>query len=190
AGVVAWQQNRANERRGAEAAARRIAAVAENMRSSDPVRAMRLSVAAWRLSHTAETRSSLLGAMVQKEERSFRIPVPGATPGGVSLSADGRFLVVVGSDRVRRWDVLTQKLSGVPFTVGEDEMVLNTSPDGKRLLATRGQRLQLWNLGSGKRDGGPFGSADDYPDFGPSGRTLLTVRGPSAILRDLRYRHV
>ncbi|WP_063728040.1 helix-turn-helix domain-containing protein [Streptomyces sp. RTd22] len=190
AGVVAWQQNRANERRGAEAAARRIAAVAENMRFSDPVRAMRLSVAAWRLSRTAETRSSLLGAMVQKERRSFRIPVPGAASEDVSLSADGRFLVVVGRDRVRRWDVLTQKLSGVPFTVGKDEMVLHTSPDGRRLLATRGQRLQLWNLASGKRDGGPFGSVDDFPEFGPSGRTLLTVQGSSAVLRDLRYRHV
>ncbi|MFI9248328.1 hypothetical protein ACIGXF_38575 [Streptomyces sp. NPDC053086] len=45
----------------------RVAAVADSMRFSDPVTAMRLSVAAWRLAHTTQTRSALIVAMAQRE---------------------------------------------------------------------------------------------------------------------------
>lgn len=45
----------------------RVAAVADSMRFSDPVTAMRLGVAAWRLADTTETRSALIAAMAQRE---------------------------------------------------------------------------------------------------------------------------
>ncbi|MFF2951511.1 hypothetical protein ACFVVU_09245 [Kitasatospora sp. NPDC057965] len=65
AGVIAWQQHLTGERRRTEAAARRAAAVADGMRSSDPLTAMRLSLAAWKTADLPESRSALLGATVQ-----------------------------------------------------------------------------------------------------------------------------
>ncbi|MFE2103902.1 hypothetical protein, partial [Streptomyces sp. NPDC059468] len=71
AGIVAWQQNITSGRRHLEAESRRLAAVAASMRFADPVTAMQLSLAAWRLNDSTETRSALLGAVTQREEDVF-----------------------------------------------------------------------------------------------------------------------
>ncbi|MFI0512770.1 DNA-binding protein [Streptomyces sp. WSLK1-5] len=157
AGAAAWQQNRTGDRRRVEAEARRVAAVADGMRFSDPRTAMRLSVAAARLADTTETRSTLIGAMAQRDEDVFA--VPGADSGFDGsgndvhrLTADGRSVVSVTADRVRIWDLRTRRLTlsapgpgklmdGVPAAVG---------PDGRTLALLAGDRVELWDVRSAR----------------------------------------
>ncbi|WP_346175041.1 DNA-binding protein [Streptomyces cuspidosporus] len=192
AGVVAWQQNRTGEQRRAEATSRRIASVAENMRYADPVTALRLSVAAWKISHTVEARSALLGAVAQRERDTFT-----ATGAGVndlaSLSADGRTLVTSDGQKGRTvaWDVLTHRRIGSFRTSDESETVTAVSPDGRQVVTDGESGLQLRDRASGRPIGPRFPfSGNGEVSFGPSGHTLLVEDGHRLRLWDIRHRHV
>ncbi|MES4905677.1 MULTISPECIES: hypothetical protein [unclassified Streptomyces] len=192
AGVVAWQQNRAGERRRAEAVSRRIASVAQNMRYADPVTAMRLSVAAWDVSHTLEARSALLGAVGQRERDTF-------TASGVSahnpavLSADGRTLVASGENgRIVGWDVPSHRRTSSFKTGDESDTATAVSPDGRQVVTFGEAGLRLRDRVSG-RPIGPLlptedGDGDAY--FGASGRTLLVEDGHWLRLWDIRHRRL
>ncbi|WP_327138195.1 helix-turn-helix domain-containing protein (plasmid) [Streptomyces sp. NBC_01340] len=172
-GVVAWQQSRTTDRQHTEAEARRIAAVADSMRFSDPVKAMQLSVAAWRLAETTETRAALLGAMSQKEADVF---APDSQVQNM-LSADGRTLVSAGPKWVRWWDVRTHKLLASRKGIGTDmtSPAFDLSRDAQTLLAYDegdGEPAVVRSLVPGRSDErlpGPVYSAG----FGPSGWTVL-----------------
>ncbi|MFF4490453.1 DNA-binding protein [Streptomyces sp. NPDC001544] len=159
AAAVAWQQNRTSDRRRVESEARRTAAVADSMRFSDPVTAMRLSVAAWRLADTTETRSALIGAMAQREQDVF--PVPGADAGfdGSSnetrrLTADGRSVVSVTANRLRIWDLHTRRLTlsaPGPGKLMADGTTPVVGPDGRTLaLPTLEDGIKLWDVRSAR----------------------------------------
>ncbi|MEU5896756.1 nSTAND1 domain-containing NTPase [Streptomyces venezuelae] len=171
AGAVAWQQSRTSERHHQEAVARRLAAVADSMRASDPVTAMRLSTAASTLSGSVETRAALLGALSQREQDVYDIP--GVEPMGLTyLSGDGRVVVVAGERVVRAWSATEHRPAGPPLPL-HGETAVTVGPDGHRLLATSGDRVRLWNLRTGKPMGAPFGSAGSVYSFGPGGRMVL-----------------
>ncbi|MFK4064493.1 helix-turn-helix domain-containing protein [Streptomyces sp. NPDC029674] len=185
AGAVAWQQGRTSDRRHAEAEARRIAAVAENMRYSDPVLAMRLSVAAWRLAETTETRSALLGAVTQREEDTFA--VPGAETAsqdtdlttGRHLVDGGRTLVSVAPDRITTWDVRTHRRTHAAPGLGRlnGAGTVAVGPDGRRLAVATYDGVVLWDVRAGRvTDTLPTGPADTAL-FGPGGRTLVVDPG-------------
>ena len=159
AGVVAWQQNRTSDRRRDEAEARRTAAVADGMRFSDPVTAMRLSVAAWRLADTTETRSALIGAMAQREQDAFAVPGADAGFDGSDnqtrrLTADGRSVVSVTADRVRIWDLRTRRLTlsaPGPGKLMADGTTAVVGPDGRTLaLPTVEDGIKLWDVRSAR----------------------------------------
>ncbi|WP_435857731.1 nSTAND1 domain-containing NTPase [Streptomyces mirabilis] len=181
AGAVAWQQNRSNDRQHTQTEARRIAAVADSMRFSDPVKAMQLSVAAWRLAHTTETRAALLGAKAQKERDVFAPPEYYSDDPDVAqrmLSADGRTLVSLGKRWIRRWAVGTHKLlasvKGVGKALGSFEYRL--SPDAHTLLeydVDGAGPVRVRSLVPGLSDDQILPSTDTA-DFAPSGRTVLT----------------
>ncbi|MFC5830098.1 protein kinase domain-containing protein [Nonomuraea insulae] len=76
-----------------EAGARAVAARAEALRTSDPRTAMRLSVAAWRLSPVFEARAALQASLVQPELGVFTDP-----------SADARARYLLRGDELLRWD--------------------------------------------------------------------------------------
>ncbi|MEO3870623.1 protein kinase [Nonomuraea sp. B12E4] len=76
-----------------DAEARAVAARAETMRASDPRTAMRLSVAAWRLSPVFEARAALQASLVQPELGVFTDPV-----------ADLRARYLLRGDELVRWD--------------------------------------------------------------------------------------
>ncbi|MET8138157.1 hypothetical protein ABZV24_40780 [Streptomyces sp. NPDC005251] len=185
AGLIAWRQSLADERQRVLAEARRIASVADSLRSSDPVTAMRLSVAAWRVADTPETRSALVGAMEQQQQDLFRIPRSGTrtdtgTGQDTQLSADGRVAVTVVKGRVERWDVATHRLLSsfaIPGVAGADS--LSVSPDGRTLALDTSTGVRLWNLLTGKQEGAPLPAWQGDSAFGPSGRTLV-VRGWAA----------
>ncbi|MGW1506835.1 nSTAND1 domain-containing NTPase [Streptomyces mirabilis] len=201
AGVMAWQQSGTSDRQHTQAEARRIAAVADSMRFSDPVEAMRLSVAAWRLAETTETRSALLGAMAQKEQDVFAPPGSHDTRVQNLLSADGRTLVSAGPKWVRRWDVRTHKLlaslKGFGTAMANYSFVL--SPDGRTLVAYDGdgEPSVVRSLVPGRSDDQRLPSPVYWAEFGPSGRTLLIDNSSSdkpgqATVRlwDIRHRRV
>ncbi|MFD5402868.1 nSTAND1 domain-containing NTPase [Streptomyces griseorubiginosus] len=153
AGAVAWQQNRTSDRRQLEAEARRIAAVADGMRFSDPRTAMRLSVAAARLADTTETRSALIGAMAQRDEDVFAVPGADAGYDGSGndvhrLTADGRSVVSVTADRVRIWDLRTRRLIRSAPGPGKlmDGVPAAVAPDGRTLALLAGDRVELWDV--------------------------------------------
>ncbi|MFC7593198.1 protein kinase family protein [Nonomuraea antimicrobica] len=76
-----------------EADARAVAARAEALRTSDPRTAMRLSVAAWRLSPVFEARAALQASLVQPELGVFTDP-----------DADARARYLLRGDELVRWD--------------------------------------------------------------------------------------
>ncbi|MFC8432811.1 DNA-binding protein [Streptomyces sp. NPDC057253] len=157
AGAAAWQQSRTSDRRQVESEARRVAAVADGMRFSDPRTAMRLSVAAARLADTTETRSALIGAMAQRDEDVFAVPGADAGFDGSGndvhqLTSDGRSVVSVTADRVRIWDLRTRRLTLSAPGPGKlmDGVPAAVAPDGRTLALLAGDRVELWDVRTGR----------------------------------------
>ncbi|MGW6705924.1 nSTAND1 domain-containing NTPase [Streptomyces sp. NPDC054956] len=165
ASTTAWQQGRDNLRqrvdaeirrvKGEELAAGQLAAVAQGLRSSDPALAMRLSVAAWRLAETSETRSALLAASVQAESDAYDVPDEAgpwsshpALP--VRLSQDGRIAVTVDVDSVRAWDVTQRTAVGPEIALDRNALFRGISPDGRTALVQGGEKAGS-ETGSGAR---------------------------------------
>ncbi|MFI9255542.1 hypothetical protein [Streptomyces sp. NPDC053069] len=181
AGSIAWQQSQTNAVQRTQATARRIAALAQSLRYTDPVTAMRLSVASWRIADTIETRSALIGAQAQKEEDAFA-PF-GDEDSQYFLSADTRTLLVVESARLVRWDVRTHRRTGTFRGPGDDGAVdaSGVSADGRHLLMVGSDSAQVWDIAAGRYVGAAIplhssGSGELHTggsaEFGPSGRTL------------------
>ncbi|MDX2935588.1 helix-turn-helix domain-containing protein [Streptomyces ipomoeae] len=152
AGIVAWQQGRTSDRRHAEAEARRIAAVADGLRRTDPVAAIRLSVAAWRLADLFETRSALLAATAQKEQDVLTLPDPDMDSDRRQLTQDGRTLVSVSADSIQTWDLRSRQRTGRyrgPGTLLTDSTVV-ISPDGHRVAVLTEHDVQVWDVQAGR----------------------------------------
>ncbi|MCF3131900.1 nSTAND1 domain-containing NTPase [Streptomyces olivochromogenes] len=196
AGLVAWQQNRAGERRRVEAEARRVAAVAESLRSSQPATAMRLSLAAWKIADLPETRSALLASMAQKEQDAFRIPDQESGP-NVHLDSDGRVTVSLSGERATRWDVRShRRLSSSRIPGLSDASWSDVSRDGRSLaVGFTGSGVQIWDLVRGRKTGHLPEKGEGTGWFGPSGRTLVIATlddgsGSAVRLWDLRHRRL
>ncbi|MFC8916960.1 hypothetical protein ACFT5C_14430 [Streptomyces sp. NPDC057116] len=155
-GTVAWQQSRTSEHERLASAARRAATAAEGLRPSDPRTALRLSVAAWQLNRTPETRSALLGALAQPELEPFT--PPGGPEESTALSADGRTLISAEANRVTLWDLRTRRASATyrtPFDEDASTLGHQISPDGRFLTVwtDTGSRLRLWDIRAGRWHG-------------------------------------
>ncbi|AKN74953.1 hypothetical protein QR97_39385 [Streptomyces sp. PBH53] len=147
--VVAWQQNRTSDRRQLQAAAGRAAAAADALRSSDPVLALRLAVAAWRLDPGPKTRSSLLGALGRNELPPFT-PRRAGTVDGYVLAPDGRTLTSLdGPDGITRWDLHTRRQISSHKAPPGQTFDFTASPDGRYLMVQDVDpeaRLRLWDV--------------------------------------------
>ncbi|QOV33213.1 hypothetical protein IM697_23485 [Streptomyces ferrugineus] len=167
AGLTAWTQSRDNERRRTDEAARRIAAIADALRTTDPRTAQLLGAAAWRVAELPETRRALLGSLDQPELDAFSDPAPGDGPGRFLIDS-GRTLLSVEGRVWRTWDVARHRriASGrLPVKAGT---VLGASPNG-RLLALSGEDgVRLWDTVAGRWSGERMPTSS-YVDF--SGRT-------------------
>ena len=162
AGLAAWHLHRDSTQQRIDASARRVAAVAEALRTTDPRTAMLLGVAAWRLSPLPESRRALLGARAQPERDTFADPAPGNGPHRF-LADSGRTLLSVEGRTWRTWDVARHRriASG---RLPEGGSVLGASPDG-RLLAIHGDGgVRLWDTAAGRWSGDllPRSSAVDF----------------------------
>ncbi|MFF9869883.1 DNA-binding protein [Streptomyces sp. NPDC013953] len=180
---VAWQESRTSDRRRVEAEAGRLAAVAEGLRLTDPLKAMRLSVAAWRLAPTPQTRSALLVALGQKEQDVFTLPDAGSAADH-HLTADGRTLVSVAAGRVDTWDVRTHRRThthtdpGAGARHGEEDSTPWTvlSPDGRTLALLEEDAVQLREVRTGRATVRLPAPSAMSAKFGPDGRTLLVEK--------------
>ncbi|WP_282794353.1 DNA-binding protein [Streptomyces sp. CC224B] len=182
AGVAAWQQSRNSDRRKIEAEARRAASVADSMRFSDPVKAMQLSVAAWKLAQTSETRSALLSAVVQREEDVFTLPGTSGTQTKHHLTGDGRTLMNISSHRIVTWDVRTHRRThtypgiGRPRRGDSVEDSIRVRADGRMIALLQDDSVRLWDVQAGrmteelKSRGRPWKA-----EFGPDGRILVVL---------------
>ncbi|TQS19927.1 protein kinase [Microbispora hainanensis] len=156
-GLFAWQQARRSEasdlrlaEQRAQAAARRVALQADALRDSDPVKAMLLSVAAYRIAPVPEARAAVFSALAQQEHRVFKDPA--LANEGRALSVDGRILVSAGADRVTAYDVGTGKTIRTFTGVGHGPFSAALSPDGDTLALGR-NGIHLWSLRTGERLG-------------------------------------
>lgn len=149
AGLTAWTQSRDNERRGTEAAARRIASVADAMRTTDPRTAQLLGVAAWRVAHLPETRSALLGSLGQPELDVFSDRV---LDDGTSryLTDSGRTLLSVSGREWRTWDTAAHRPTASGRLPAGGGRVDAASPDGRLLSIDSADGVRLWDTAAGR----------------------------------------
>jgi WD40 repeat protein len=175
AGLLGWQQSRAADAERVRTEARRLAAVADTLRLSDPATAMKLSVAAWKIADLPETRSALLAVAAQLPRDAFR--VPDSASALVDLSEDGRTLMTLREGRAERWDVRTHhRLSR--FTVRtQDNPAFALSPDGRELAVSTTSGIQLYSTATGLPDSPVLRTPGPLQEvaFGASGRTLLAT---------------
>ncbi|MBG0815682.1 serine/threonine-protein kinase [Planomonospora sp. ID82291] len=169
--------------------ARRLAAAAESLRTTDPQRAMLLSVAAWRHAPLVEARAALMGSLARRETAAFRDPDASARTVR-ALSRDGRLLASAGEGRVRLWDVRTGKQLGGFAGVGDGLRSAALSPSGALLALAGPARVRVWDVATGK----PVGRARDFTGaadtdfvvrFGQAEDRLLVTVGQGQRLWDL-----
>ncbi|QDY78055.1 WD40 repeat domain-containing protein [Streptomyces qinzhouensis] len=188
AGAIAWRESRISERRTVEAEARLTAAVADARRATDPRTAMRLSVAAWRLAETPETREALFAAAAQPYTDVYATALPETivetNDRWNRLSDDGRTLTSVGPETVARWDVPGRfELPAVPGMGPDARHILDISPDTTKAAYTAADGIRVRDLITGRPADIRYGPVSprtepdaDYAWFGPGGRTLATHR--------------
>lgn len=153
-GVAAWDQACEARRQRTDTAARRIAAVADALRTTDPRAAMRLGVAAWRISPLPESRRALLGALTQPERDAFSDPAPGDGPRRF-LIGSGRTLLSVADGRWTAWDVAAHRRTGSGRLPAGPHTVDAVSPDGRLLALATAEGPRLWDTVTGTWTGGP-----------------------------------
>ncbi|MFI6743508.1 hypothetical protein ACIBI9_62475 [Nonomuraea sp. NPDC050451] len=155
--------------------ARQTAARADATRAVDPVRAMLLSVAAWRLApHDLDTIGALYGSLAQREAHVLR-PAAAAGADHYDLSRDGTTLAVVNGGRLSRWDVASgRRLPGANLDLGPEVTSIALSPDGATLAVGSEHSVRLWDPRTGEAMGRPFGKGGaERLGFNASG-TVLT----------------
>ena len=171
-GLAAWGQHRDNERQRTDTAARRIAAVADSLRTTDPRTAMLLGVAAWRVSPLPESRRALLGALAQPELDTFTDPAPGDSPHR-SLTDSGRVLLSVEGRTWKTYDVTTHRRTGSGRLPAGGEQVVGASADAKVVALSGHGDIRLWNTTTGRWTGG--GPWPAYSDVSIGDRTFLVT---------------
>ncbi|MGW0735165.1 nSTAND1 domain-containing NTPase [Streptomyces sp. NPDC002851] len=179
AGLVAWQRNQVSEEEAAKAAARRLATVADSMRSTDPRTASLLGAAAWRIAPLTESRSALLGALAQPERDAFTDPRSGKNARRF-LADQGRTLLRAEGGRVTAWNVADHRRTHT-YRLPSDVEAADVGPGARFLVLSAAGGDTLWNLPEGK-------PAADLGDAAlgataPDGKAYLTqpLDGPGQV---------
>ncbi|GAA3774293.1 WD40 repeat domain-containing protein [Streptomyces phyllanthi] len=173
-GLVAWTQARAGDRQRTDTAARRVADVADSLRTTDPRTAMLLGAAAWDISPLPESRRALLGALAQPELDAFTGPLPTDRASGF-LTDSGRTLLGADGRAWRTWDVATHRRTGSgPLPSGAK--VLAVGPDAKVLALSTSQGVRLWDTRRGRWTGfsRPLPGDSTGIAFGAGGHSYVT----------------
>ncbi|MEU3784718.1 hypothetical protein [Streptomyces sp900129855] len=182
AGLAAWTQRRDNERRATEDAARRLASVADSLRTTDPRTAQLLGAAAWRVARLPETRGALLGSLGQSELDAFGDPASGD---GLSryLTDSGRTLLSAQGREWRTWDVARHRriTSG---RLPQYRQVQAASPDGRLLALLGDDGVRLWDTVAGRWRGDPLPQSSTV-DFSGSSYLVSHTDDPDVQVRSV-----
>ncbi|WP_416969569.1 hypothetical protein [Streptomyces sp. 4F14] len=176
-GVLVCRARDENALQRTRDAARRVAAVADALRTTDPRTALLLGAAAWRIARLPETRRALLGSLDQTETDTFTDPDPGDSRGRALLD-DGRTLLSAAGRTWRTWDVTGHR------PTGSGRVPPGTVTAAGPLLAVTGddRRVRLWNPATGHWAGGPLTDVSDLR-FPRDGGTVLVTEGDRVRLR-------
>jgi WD40 repeat protein len=147
AGLFAGQQRRSSQEQATDTAARRVAGVADAMRTTDPRTAILLSIAAWRIAPLTETRSALLAATAQPELDAFSDPVAGIDASHLLLGS-GRTLLRADAKSWQTWDVVAHRQ--IASGRRPQGWVTGASPDGRVLAIDTDSGVGLWDVSVGK----------------------------------------
>ncbi|MFD0660531.1 nSTAND1 domain-containing NTPase [Thermocatellispora tengchongensis] len=189
AGQVAEQRDRVADERD-KGRARELAGEVAGLRTVDPVKAMLLSVAAWRLNPGIEGRAALTGSLFQREVAAFRPPpAPGAAVN--TTSGDGRLIAAVTERTVRVFDAATgrQVASWTAPELARGVASTDLSGTGRLLAVVAGESVAVYETRTGRLVGEE--AIDDNPavtvlEFGGSDTMLnITVAEASFGVWDL-----
>ncbi|MDQ1072544.1 nSTAND1 domain-containing NTPase [Streptomyces canus] len=158
--LVAWQQHGTEVRDEEDTAARRVAAVSDTMRTTDPRTAMLLSLAAWRIAPLPETRAALLDALAQPERDAFTDPAQSDTASRF-LVGSGRVLLSVDGRTWRTWSTVTHRAIASGRLPAGTSGTWAASRDGRLLELDGDWGERLWDLASG-RWAGPAAVSSQY----------------------------
>ncbi|SEG18265.1 Serine/threonine protein kinase [Nonomuraea solani] len=155
AGIAVWQGRQAQDQRDL-ATGRQVAVEAARLRTTDPVKAMLLNVAGWRLAPGAPTRAGLTEALQAPERSVFRLPaVAGA--GAVAAGGNGRVMAGVGEQGVHLYDVPTGRMiASWSWPAGQalTPSMAALSPAGRILVvASQTDQITAWDARSGRKLG-------------------------------------
>ncbi|MDX3386264.1 hypothetical protein PV682_33110 [Streptomyces niveiscabiei] len=144
AALVAWERDRVSRQEAAKAAARRVAAVSDGLRSTDPRTAALLGVAAWRIAPLTESRSALLGALAQPQRDAFTDP-RSSDDVRRFLTDGGRTLISVDGTAVTLWDVAGHRATAT-YRLPAGTEVADAGPGSPYLDVTGPDGAEkLWN---------------------------------------------
>ncbi|MFM9610662.1 nSTAND1 domain-containing NTPase [Streptomyces niveiscabiei] len=176
-GVLVCRAQDENRLQRTRDAARRVAAVADALRTTDPRTALLLGAAAWSVARLPETRRALLGSLDQPETDTFTDPDPGDSRSRALLD-DGRTLLSAAGRTWRTWDVTDHR------PTGSGRVPSGTVTAAGPLLAVTGddQRVRLWNPATGHWAGGPLADVSDLR-FTRDGGAVLVTEGDRVRLR-------
>jgi WD40 repeat protein len=144
---------------------------------NQPDLAILFTLAAHRLSPTAQTRANLLVQLDRRRDASALLSGHSAGLRAVVYGPDARMLASVGSDNtIRLWDPLRRTSAQLPGGHEGGAGSVAFSPDG-RTLATGGDHdpsIRLWDVASRAQLPGLAGRSDGTRAlaFSPDGRTL------------------
>ena len=154
----------------------------ELLRDTNPVLSRLLSIAAWRIHPSSDSRYAMMAAAAYPG-----IAVLTGHAGvvhSVAFSPNGKILASGGEDStVRLWDVATGQQIGRPLTarIGgsvRDVESVAFSPDGKTLATGNGDgTVRLWDVATSRQIGGPLVALTapvESVAFSPDGRTLVS----------------
>ncbi|WP_406229957.1 caspase family protein [Nocardia sp. NBC_01009] len=146
AGGFATAQRRDAVRQAAQFDSRRLAAMADEIRASDPAGAMQLSLAAYRIAPTAEARAGVLTSNLTPFPVS--LTGHGKRVGKVVFSPDEQLLASSGEDTtIRLWDVSESQHPKARAVIRPANVsTIIFVPHSRILVGVSAHTLQLWDV--------------------------------------------